>query len=555
MNHTIKKILFVTLLLLMLMPLLQQITRYFNETELKGAYVKPEPPEFSIASVASLDFQQKTDAYQNFNFGFRSFLVRLTNSINYLLFKDIAVEDQIEGKNGFIYSVGSIKRNITGDAYNGKQKNENTITQLKYIENIIREQGGQLMVLLAPSKESIMPENLPSRYDGVTQKEGDYEDFISYMKKYKVPFIDFNAYFKKIKTSSPYPLFTKTGFHWSVYGASLAQDSLVNALENLVSYLIPHSIRTGIELSDTAKWSDADFEPQMNLLFSLQDHKYVYPKLTIDKATINNQKPKAIIIGDSFFWQIKNLKQLQYILSADSKFLYYFKTSFPLSDVAGSDMKDIDVMSEIGSADVVILIASLGTLGEFPYGFSDYYLSNRYMGSILNGIKSGLKNTSSRFETIATEAKERNIQPELLINLKSKSIFNSGLKFYIKAYNGKYVCADAANSDLLFANRNEASGWETFTVINFDDGKSSIYSSLNKFLCAELNGQNEITATRKSIGNWESFNIVQLGDSTIALRASNGKYIKVDSKSLQLFATSESIGAAEKFKLESIRKN
>lgn len=555
MPNVFKKIIFAALIFLMFVPLLQQVTGYFYESELKGAYVKPEKPRFSLSKITSLEFQQKTEEYQNFNFGFRSFLIRLRNSINYLFFKDIAVSDQIEGKNGFIYSVGSIERNITGSAYNGKEKNNSTILQLKNIVDILEKKNVSVVLVLAPSKESIMPENLPWQYINVKKNGSDYDDFLSYLNKYNIPFIDFNSHFKSIKSEFQYPLFTKTGFHWSVYGASLAHDSLVAYLQKMVSYSIPKYIRSGVQFSDTAQLSDADFEPQMNLFFSLQDDKYVYPKLEMDSSSLKNKKPKVVIIGDSFFYTIKNLNKLQYIFSDDSKYLYYFKKSFPLSDAAGSDMSDIDVMSEIESADVIMLVASLGTLGEFPYGFSDYYLNNQSSGGILDCIKGSIKNMPTRYQFTITKAEENNTSLDSFINNQSKTIYRNIQKIQLKAFNGKYVCADASKNNLLFANRNEAYGWETFSLINFDDGKSALYSNSNKFLCAELNSLKEITATRESIGNWESFKLIYINENVVAIKADNGKYVSIDNETFQLYATSDSIGEKEKFTIDYLPTN
>lgn len=547
MQMAFKKIIFTALILLMFTPMLQQVTGYFYELELQGAYVKPEMPVFSFEKINSLEFQQKTEEYQNFNFGFRGFLIRLRNSINYLLFKDIAVTDQIEGKKGFIYSIGSIERNITGNAYNGKEKNDSTIKQLKSIVDVLQKKNVNVVLVLAPSKESIIPENLPWQYANTKKIKSDYDDFLVLLNKYKIPFIDFNSYFKSIKPECRYPLFTKTGFHWSVYGASLAHDSLVAYVQEQVSYPIPKYINAGIEFSDTARWSDADFEPQMNLFFSLQDEKYAYPKLVLDSTSLKNKKPKVIVMGDSFFYTIKNLNKLQYIFSDDSKYLYYFKKSFPLSDAAGSNMSDIDIISEIESAEIIVLVASLGTLGEFPYGFSDYYLSHQSKGCILDCINGSIKNMPARYQFTLTQALENNISPVSFVNQQSKTIYRNIQKIQLKAFNGKYVCADASKNNLLFANRNEAFGWETFSLINFNDGKSSLLSNSNKFLCAEINSGKQITATRESIGNWESFKFVYLDEDLLAIKADNGKYISVDSETFQLYAISDSIGEKEKF--------
>jgi len=51
MPNVFKKIIFAALIFLMFVPLLQQVTGYFYESELKGAYVKPEKPRFSLSKI------------------------------------------------------------------------------------------------------------------------------------------------------------------------------------------------------------------------------------------------------------------------------------------------------------------------------------------------------------------------------------------------------------------------------------------------------------------------------------------------------------------------
>jgi hypothetical protein len=119
----------------------------------------------------------------------------------------------------------------------------------------------------------------------------------------------------------------------------------------------------------------------------------------------------------------------------------------------------------------------------------------------------------------------------------------------IKAANQKYVCADLSQNNLVVANRDDASAWETFIIVNLENNKCAIRSFNFRFLCPELNHQNEITATRDKIAGWETFTLVKLDSNYVAFKAANEKYLSVDEKSFQLFARSDSIGRKERFEL------
>jgi hypothetical protein len=546
-----KKIIFGLLLVVLSLPLLQRVTHLFNERcVLNGAFVKPDKPKFSLDSLSTSDFQKQTENYENYNFGFRAFLIKLKNSIDYFLYKDISVSDQLEGKNGYIYSWGSIEGTITGNRYNGKEKNDATISGITLVKNEIEKKGGHFLVVFAPSKESVYPENIPARYNGAIRKHSDHEELAEGFKKNNVPFLDFTPYFQMLHKKSSDPLFTKTGFHWSVFGAAIAQDSLISYIQHIYGEPMVTYERKGIEQSDTARFPDADFEGPMNLLFSLQDRLYIYPKLELVPSTLSRRRPKVIVIGDSFFSNIKELGQLKYVFSADSKFWYYFKNSTLMGDDNETQMKDVDVVTDLESADFVILFGSLSTLNNFPYGITDYYYKNDLLFGMIGQIEEYLKRDTLLLSKIKKEAAAKNVSIESRIASEAKLIFSKGQKINLETPDHKYVCADAAKNDLLFANRESAYAWETFTLLPLGNEKYVMYSFKNKFLTTELSKKTEITATREAIGAWEIFSIIRLDSNMVALKGVNGKYIGVDNASAgQLFARSNTIGRQEMFKM------
>ncbi len=119
----------------------------------------------------------------------------------------------------------------------------------------------------------------------------------------------------------------------------------------------------------------------------------------------------------------------------------------------------------------------------------------------------------------------------------------------LKTINGKYVCADGTVNNLIAANRGNISNCETFLLVLFDNNTCALRAYNKRFLCAELKQQNEITATRDKIGPWETFTLVKLDSNFLALKAANGKYVIVNEKSLQLYASGDSIGKQEKFEM------
>ena len=131
-------------------------------------------------------------------------------------------------------------------------------------------------------------------------------------------------------------------------------------------------------------------------------------------------------------------------------------------------------------------------------------------------------------------------------------------KYSIKSVvNEKYVAAENGGSDPIVANRDNYSGsWETFYIVNNDDGTVSIKADANnKYVCAVLDEENQLTPRSDSISTWEKFKIYKINDSEYGIRsAENGKYVKTDlDNGGKLIAGSDSIaGAWEAFNIEKV---
>ncbi len=549
----LKYLLFLILMLLLWLPMVQQLTGYFTEPLLKGAFTVPSKPVFSMDSLKIFRYQKQTEDYLNYSFGFRGLFVKIKNSLEYIFWKEIPVEDNVEGKDGYIFSKGSILGSI-GVYYNGIEKNKTKIEKINFLKESLEKHGSHLLVMMAPSKECVLTGNLPYIYHNQFKNHTNYKDLVEGYKKYNIPFIDFCSYFRKINDTSRFPLYTKTGFHWSAYGASVAHDSLIHFISRYFDKPMPTYIREGVEWSDTARWSDNDFEDPQNFFFKLDHSRYVYPKLKILESSKKNFRPKVVIIGDSFFWQLKDQKMMKDIFSEDSKFWYYFATtSFPIGDVAGVPLKEINIIQELQTADLVILVGSMGTLADFPFGVTDYYYENfekpEMVKGIFDGIKEYIKGMPKWIEKLSKAALLNSKPVDEIIDSEAKRILSDKISFNFKAKNGKYVCADAANNNIVIADKEQASAWELFSYFQLDENNIVLTSFRDKILSAELSGKGEITATRNKIGAWEIFEKLDLGNNLVAFKATNGKYLRVDEKTKQIFADGNSIGENEKFKM------
>ena len=181
----------------------------------------------------------------------------------------------------------------------------------------------------------------------------------------------------------------------------------------------------------------------------------------------------------------------------------------------------------------------------------------------------GFKGTSKEFTSDASYVgnemndKTSSIKIEKINNQTSTTTSYNTVKlpngkYSIKSVaNEKYVATENGGSDPIVANRDNYSGsWETFYIVNNDDGTVSIKADANnKYVCAVLDEENQLTPRSDSISTWEKFKIYKINDSEYGIRsAENRKYVKADlDKGGKLIAGSDSIaGAWEAFHIEKV---
>lgn len=123
-------------------------------------------------------------------------------------------------------------------------------------------------------------------------------------------------------------------------------------------------------------------------------------------------------------------------------------------------------------------------------------------------------------------------------------------KVNILASNGKYLCSNPVLYHVLIANRDSCELWEKFFLVLFDDNKCAIRTFDGNFLCPEIGtAKEQVAANRITMGIWEIFTMEDLGDGCVAFKTFDEKYIGLDKRTDQLFATATIIGESEKFRI------
>lgn len=366
----IKKIVLVSTLIGLFIPLIQMKFQFFQLDKLEGAVERKELPEFSFKAVKTGNFQTEYSAFFKNQFGFNELFVRINNQKKFSLFNKPSANGVVLGKNGYLYEENYILAHLGRD-FIGYQAVKEKIKRLNSIKNILNDNGKEIVIVFAPGKGSFFPEHIPERYKTAPKEITNYEVFTSAIGKTDIKFIDFHAYFDSIKSKTSYTLYPKNGIHWSKFSEFIAADSIISFIENEFD-LKMNRFRINDTTITTKPWdTDNDIEKGLNLLFALPSETYHYPNYEVEAQ--NDDSTRVLSVSDSFYWGMFNMGMSERIFS-NGEFWFYNEQIFPESYIENTFVKNIDFKERILDHDIVLMICTDANLSRFPFGFDEQFL-------------------------------------------------------------------------------------------------------------------------------------------------------------------------------------
>lgn len=371
----IKRALLFTILVLLIVPDFQAKFNIIKTTPLKGAITVPENKYFNVKEWFSGNYQEQKEKYLNETFGFRSLFIRINNQLAFSLFSKAKANGVIVGKKNYLYEENYIKA-YYGSDFIGLDSISHRMTRLKFIQDTLTKINKNLILVFAAGKGSFYPEYFPDKYK-TEKKETNYQNHVDIAKQFGVPFIDFNAFFIKNKSTSKYSLYPRYGIHWSYYGMCLVTDSLIRYIEKDRQIDMPNVFWDKVDLNYPQS-TDYDIADGMNLLFKLKSDKMAYPNIQFEKDS-GKSKPSVLVVSDSYYWGIFNLGMSK--VFSDHHFWFYNKQIYPDSYKSPLETNQVDLKEEISRHDVIIIMATDANLSSLGWGF----IENMY--NCFKGVK------------------------------------------------------------------------------------------------------------------------------------------------------------------------
>ena len=365
-SHIFKSSCLLVMLMIFIFPYIQYKLDLLKSKPLKGAIVPLSMPGFNFPEWFNGSFQENTEKYLNENFGGRNSFVRLNNQILFSLFNKAKAKGVIVGKDEYLYESGYIDA-YYGNDYAGDAHIDKKINKMIFLRDTFAKMNKSIVFVFSPSKARYFPQYIPDRYQK-TNTTSNYTEYTRKLKLKNVDFIDINAYFGHIRDTSKFLLFPKLGIHWSLYGAVLAQDSILKYMEAITSKDLP-DMHWKVEGPYRATEADYDLADGMNLMYRVRGPSMGYPTVRFDENTPKSDL-RLLSVSDSFYWFFLGFHMADQFKA--NHYWYYNNEVFPSSEPNKSTyVKDLDLKSEIEKHDIFLIMSSEQALSKYGFGFID----------------------------------------------------------------------------------------------------------------------------------------------------------------------------------------
>lgn len=269
-----------------------------REEPLAGAFKQVERPALSWASWFDGSFASAYEEWHNQNFRLRPTLVRIYNQEGRWLFGAARANHVEIGTNDVLYDRESIL--AARGAPTSLTEVNAFADKLAEVQRAFAVRGVTLIVGIVPGKATFWPNDVPPRFGPPTRETPGLvlAKALRSRGDFTINWVDI---FEERKRTDRWPLFPKTGMHWSRYGAARAIEDLIAHVERRRGIDLPALVWGEIRPSPIPRQPDDDVGRAMNLLFPIAPGILADPQISVEPPN-GRTRPSMLVIGDSFFW-------------------------------------------------------------------------------------------------------------------------------------------------------------------------------------------------------------------------------------------------------------
>jgi len=257
-------------------------------------------PKVTEEGKVNTAFFSQFDTWISEHMGLRAQLINAEAWVKTEMFCESPEDDVVLGSEGWLYYAPTVSDYQNVATISDRNIN-NIVNTLAMVSDYCKEQGATFVFTVAPNKNTLYGQFMPSRYVTLNQK-GNLEKLVAVLSGSEVTYANlYDAFSNENEV-----LYQKRDSHWNYKGALLAYQTIMEASG------LPNALFQGISFTERKDW-DADL---VNMVYSsaADDDLQLYPdysysfetkgNVVSDEAltikTIGTGEGKLLMFRDSF---------------------------------------------------------------------------------------------------------------------------------------------------------------------------------------------------------------------------------------------------------------
>ena len=372
-------LLILALMGLLLLPLLQGIRPTFPETKLYGSVKPLRLTKPNLENWLNASWQKNTEKWLERRLGFRAGMIKTDNQIRFNVFGEasrVSADNTpvVVGKGNWLYEEFYIEDYLRPRHY-PVEETQRVTRAIKKLQEALEAHGVAFTVLISPNKAAVHPEKIPERYlkyKSAMDAPSSYREMLELFEQQDVNYVDGDAFLKTVVGQAAYPLFPRSGSHWSNYGAWLVLEEVIKALNPAMQNSFPECRLGEVTMGDP-KGVDQDLAGLINVWTKKSFYSPVPTfHLDYDESDRPRPKPKVFMVGTSFADHITKLCDENDLVEEFALSGYFqginqqIGSNFDATKLSLKDLYDLLV-----SRDAVILESNVTYLPDIGWNFPE----------------------------------------------------------------------------------------------------------------------------------------------------------------------------------------
>ena len=370
-------VLAVVTVVLLFMPAIQHLTKWFHYRPMDGETVNTPKPELTFETYVSGDYQRNIEQYISETFGFRPPLIRLHNQYLWDFYRKTYSDEVAIGKDNWPYFNFNVNEYYGKEMYRWVSKEDaverftREMRILNKLKVVLNSYGIDFMVFTSPDKADLYPQHLPKREFDTTTIHA-YDFYRQAFAECDFPYIDLNAWFKVVQDTLDFPAIPQASAHW-VFPAVYAADSVFRFMAQQKGVVMPR-IKIGKKIDNGEETIHVirDLEYGLNLWrpIRLSDDEYYEREVTVE-ADSGAVKMNAVFVGNSFFRAFNQYIPLDEIFNSVHYWFYNMTDFYGPRLHQSMPIGEADRLYEIINADYIVWFTDNAQMYKISYGFAE----------------------------------------------------------------------------------------------------------------------------------------------------------------------------------------